>query len=661
MTVTDIDADDVEGAAEEEAPAFGILTVPENTEAVSASRDKFRIAILGDFSGRASRGVLETGSALGARKPMKLDVDTIDDVIARFRTQLVLPIGPGGASVEVELGSIDDLHPDELYENVEIFAELQNLRRMLKGGRADQAMENLKSWGDEYGTLKALARKRARGAEVPADMKLSEFAQLIGGGPESAPEATPADELIQRVVGPYVVKAEDPAVEGMVAAVDEALSGAMRGLLHHPDFQAVESLWRSLDLLSRRIETGGGLELVIYDVAAEEMAADLAAQDELTECGLFEMLAEKPGLDMGQGRLAAVIGLYQFEETPPHAELLGRMARIAAYIDAPFVASISAKLVDTKTDDVHPLVKEAWDDLKALPEAAFIGLASPRFLLRQPYGKRTDPIDPFDFEEFTQSEGLKGMLWTNPAVLVAALLGASWTQTGGKVKLGDVMTFDDMPFHYVTDSYGDQIALPCTERLLTEKTVAITAQRGIMPVLSIQGRNEVRLGSWRSVAGSELAGPWASGGVGGPAAMKQRNNAAVAAVAAASVPEAVASPIPGGEGDDVDDIMAGLEADDADVADADDDGGTDDLDALLADLDAPDDDADDADGGGLDDLDALLADLDDDTGSDDEGGGDDGGDDDLDALLAEFGDSDDDEDAGDDDMDAELEALLKDL
>ncbi|MEM9145012.1 MAG: type VI secretion system contractile sheath large subunit [Pseudomonadota bacterium] len=654
MTVTDIDAPEGEEGAVEKGPAFGTLSVPDNTESVSADRTKFRIAILGDFSGRASRGVLETGEALGARKPMKLDVDTIDDVIARFRTQLVLPIGPGGASVEVELGSLDDLHPDELYDNVEVFAELQNLRRMLKGGRAEQAMENLKSWGDEFGHLKALARKRARGTEVPADMKLTDFQKLLEANPDAQPEATPADELIRRIIGPYVVKAEDPAIEGMVSAADEALSGAMRALLHHPDFQAVESVWRSLDLLARRVETGGGLELVIYDVAAEEIAADLAAHDELTESGLFTMLAEKPGLDAGQGRLAALIGLYQFEETPPHAELLGRMAKIAAYIDAPFVASISAKLVETKTEDVHHLTKEAWDALKALPEASYLGLAAPRFLLRQPYGKRSDPIDPFDFEEFTQREGLKGMLWTNPAVLVAVLLGASWTQTGGKVTLGGVMTLDDIPFHYMTDSYGDQIALPCTERLLTEKTVAITAERGVMPVLSIQGRNEVRLGSWRSVAGGELAGPWKSGGIGGPAAMKKRNDAAVAAVAAASA-AAAPPPIPGGEDDDVDQVMADLEADDAEQAEADDDGGTEDLDALLADLDTPDEDADDE--GGLDDLDALLADLDDDAGGDD---ADDGGDDDLDALLAEFGD--DDEASEDDgDMDADLEALLKDL
>ncbi len=642
------------------APSFGSLTVPDDTAGVGAPRSKFRIAIFGDFSGRASRGALESGAALAARKPMKLDIDTLDDVIARFRTRLVLPIGPDGAAVEVELGSIDDLHPDELYDNVELFDELQTLRRSLKSGRGESALGDLLAWGEEFGKLKGAERGRAKGAELPTDMGLSDFSRLIGGEVGSQ-EPTEADELIQRIVGPYVVKAPDPEIETMVAAVDEALSGAMRSLLHHPDFQAVEASWRSLDLLARRIETGGGLELVVYDVAAEELAADLAASDELSECGLFEMLAEKPGLDAAQGRLGVLIGLYRFEETPAHAELLGRMAKIAAYIDAPFIASISPKFLDTKTDDLSLTIKSAWQALRALPEAEYLGLASPRFLLRQPYGKRTDPIDPFDFEEFSEREGLKGMLWTNPAVLAAALIGTSWVQGAGKVKLGSVMTLDDIPFYIVTDQHGDQVALPCTERLITEKASALTAERGYMPVLSIQGRPEVRLGSFRSVAGTEIAGPWGGSGIGGPEAMRARSRsdfalrAGPAAAAGAGAASAAAAAAAGDGG--LDDLLAGLDddvaADDEDVGsfDAEEDDTLDDLLAGLDD-DGDEDDADDeVDLGVSDDgdteLDDLLSGLEDDSDADE--------DDDA------SGDGDDGDDDEEDDIDSELEALLKDL
>src|SRR5664279_1133668 len=50
----------------------------------------FRIAILGDFSGRANRGVAG-GPRLRGRKPIAVDVDNVDDVVARLGAGLELP------------------------------------------------------------------------------------------------------------------------------------------------------------------------------------------------------------------------------------------------------------------------------------------------------------------------------------------------------------------------------------------------------------------------------------------------------------------------------------------------------------------------------------------------------------------------------------------
>ncbi|MCL5777307.1 type VI secretion system contractile sheath large subunit [Limibaculum sp. FT325] len=607
----------------------GTLNAPA-PEGGAEARKKFRIAILGDFSGRASRGELEIGAELGGRKPIRFDIDNSDAVIERFRTTLTLPIGADGGAVEVELGGIDDLHPDELYGNVEIFSELANLRRRLKSGSGiDRVIADMKSWGEEFGNVLPMPRRRAKGSAVPADRKLSDFKRLIGDARGAAVEATDADELIQRIVAPHVVAAPDPRAESMIAAVDAALSDAMRRVLHHPDFQAVESTWRSLDLMARRIETGGGLEIVLYDVSAEEWAADLSAQDELSECGLFEMLAEAPRLDAREGPLSAIFALYTLEETPPHAELLARMARIAAHIGAPFVASIAAGSLDTKPEDRHHLVKEAWSELRDMPEARYIGVAVPRFLLRLPYGKKTDPVDPFDFEEFTLRDGLKGMLWANPVVLAAILLAETARQGGAKMSLGQVMSIGDMPFHYMTDAHGDQVALPCTERLLTTRTAAEVVERGFMPVLSMKGRNEVRLGSFQSLGRSELAGPWGDGGWTGEGMRGRVRMETSIGLSAKGAPRPAAAAAAAGAG------AAAAAAD-----------GDEDLDDLLSGM--GDDDA----GGGDDDLDALLADV---------GGGDSGGDDDLDALLAGFGDDAPADDGGDDEMDPELAALLEGL
>src|SRR5262249_38594230 len=150
--------------------------------------------------------------------------------------------------------------------------------------------------------------------------------RLLDRGPTER-EATPVDQLLKQVVGPHVVPAKDPKQDALVASVDAAIAETMRRVLHHPDFQVTEALWRSLDLLLRNLETGSNLKVVLYDITAEELAADLSATESLEETGLYKLLVEKPAQDAQQGPLSAIVANFVFEKTPPHAELLGRIAK----------------------------------------------------------------------------------------------------------------------------------------------------------------------------------------------------------------------------------------------------------------------------------------------------------------------------------------------
>ncbi|MGR3343378.1 MAG: type VI secretion system contractile sheath domain-containing protein [Paracoccaceae bacterium] len=473
-------------------------------------RKRFRIALMGDFSGRSARGQLEIGDELKNRRATVLDPDTIDDVIAGFATTLILPIGRDGAGIEVKLENLDDLHPDELYEKVEIFSALASLKGQLgAGATAQSAQAELLKWGAEFGNLVAPPRSRSFGNSVPADRRLSDFQKLIGDTANRLTKASPLDELLAQIVGPHISAAPTADSVAMQDAVDQALSSAMRLVLHHPEFQAVESQWRSLDLIASQIEANDSLDVVLYDISAEEIAADLAAVENISDSGLMRLLGDEP-LDAQSGcsGYSALIGLYTFEETPPHAELLGRIGRIAAHIDAPFFTAISPAFMDIDKADRHRLVADAWDTLRSMPEARHLGIASPRFLLRRPYGAKSEPIYEFPFEEFTMQAGLGGMLWANPAVLITILLAQSFQLNGPGMLLGSVMSLGEMPYHYVKDQYGDQVALPCTERNLTTSKVETVVIRGFMPVISIKGRDLIRLGSFQSLAGGEILGPW---------------------------------------------------------------------------------------------------------------------------------------------------------
>ena len=84
------------------------------------ARDPFRIAILGDFTGRASREECESGSALTKRNPVIVDRDNFDDVFRKLSVSVELPVAG-----RIRFAEIDDFHPDRLYEGVRLFAPLR--------------------------------------------------------------------------------------------------------------------------------------------------------------------------------------------------------------------------------------------------------------------------------------------------------------------------------------------------------------------------------------------------------------------------------------------------------------------------------------------------------------------------------------------------------
>jgi type VI secretion system protein ImpC len=500
---------------------------------------------------------------------------------------------------------MDDFHPDQIVDNVELFSSLRDLRRNL-GSKAgfDRAAKEVLSWGGEA-PLPPPPRKAA-GAAIATDRKLSDFARLTGrpGASELADQSV--DDLMRRLVGPFVQPARDARQEQLTARVDEAMSATMRRILHHPDFQAAEAMWRGVEMLVRRIETGATMQIVLYDVSAEELAADVAATDQLDETGLYGMLVEQPALDANQGAISAVIGLYGFELMPPHADLLGRIAQVAAAANAPFVAGIGPDALKTPMHEQNPLTREAWGALRGLKASAYLGLAAPRFLLRMPYGKKSDPIDAFAFEEFTRQGGLSGMLWGHPALIPALLLAQTFERQGAKMQLGSLMSVGEMAYYIYVDPDGEQIALPCTERLYTEKQAVATSNYGVMPLLSLRGRPELRLGGFLSLAGPALAGFWAPVDVSGKAAPPPPppDEPETAAEEAEAEQESPAT-----DTSDLDALLAGLAAEPAAEAETAPEAAAteDDLDALLASLNA--DPAPTEPDATESDLDALLASL----------------------------------------------------
>ena len=199
---------------------------------------------------------------------------------------------------------------------------------------------------------------------------------------------------------------------------------------------------------------------------------------------------------------------------------MGRLAKVAMAAGAPFLAAASPHLLGCASlaesphprDWTLPLEPDgaaAWTALRSLPEASWIGLALPRFLLRMPYGKKSDPIESFDFEEMTQAPEHEDYLWGNPAFACALLLAQSFSEDGWEMRPGSHLQIDGLPLHtYEQD--GETELKPCSEALLTEEAAEQIMEHNLMPLVSLKEQDAMRLIRFQAVGVPvrALAGRW---------------------------------------------------------------------------------------------------------------------------------------------------------
>lgn len=472
----------------------------------------FRIAVLGDFSGRENRAVLD--ARLQGRKPVLIDRDNFDDVMARLTPELHLPLGgPGGPRIPVRFRELDDFHPDRLYEGLKIFQALRETRERLNDRATfDAAAAEVRSWS---GAAKdpASASGPEPGAGTSGLSARELFEQSLRATESRAGSARPARALddfqavLREIVAPYVEPRPDPQRPELVAQVDQAISGQMRALLHHPAFQALEAAWRALFFLVRRLPTDVNLKIFLLDIAKPELAADLIAT--------FELLVEQsPGAEPW----TVLAGNYTFDESADDAQLLARMAAVARHAGAPFLAAASTRLLGCDSLDAAPAPRqwhqdkettESWAAVRRLPQAGWLGLALPRFLMRLPYGKQTAPAEMFAFEEFSAAPNHEDYLWANPALACAYLLAEAFAESGWDMRPGEINEISGLPAH-VYRADGESHLKPCAEALLSEDAAEAILDRGLMPLVSVKGADAIRLVRFQSIAipAAALAGRW---------------------------------------------------------------------------------------------------------------------------------------------------------
>ncbi|MDG1281183.1 MAG: type VI secretion system contractile sheath large subunit [Pseudorhodobacter sp.] len=353
----------------------------------------------------------------------------------------------------------------------------------------------------------AEAEVQSSGGAAAESFGNSEFSNLLQK--EFRPKSDQAKSAVEQAVKTLAEQAlvntalvSDDAlrtIEGIIAEIDKKLTEQVNLVMHHADFQQLESAWRGLHYLVNNTETDEMLKIRVMSISKKEMAKTLkkfkgTAWD---QSPIFKKVYEEEFGQFGGEPYGTLVADYHFDHSPPDVELLAEMSKIAAAAHAPLITGASPTLfqMDSWSELANPrdLTKifqtpeyASWRSLRDSEDSKYVGLAMPRFLGRLPYGSKTDPVEAFAFEEDTEGAGSEKYSWVNAAYGMAVNINRSFKEYGWCSRIRGIESggaVENLPSHtFPSDDGGVDQKCP-TEIAISDRREAELARNGMMPLI----------------------------------------------------------------------------------------------------------------------------------------------------------------------------------
>jgi type VI secretion system protein ImpC len=288
-------------------------------------------------------------------------------------------------------------------------------------------------------------------------------------------------------------------IDAMRAAIDRKLTEQVTAILHHPDFQALESAWRGLNYLVMNSQTGKDLKIRVMNAGKDEVRRMLrqyrgAAWD---QSPLFKKIYEAEFGQLGGQPYGALTCDYFFDHTPPDVEMMAGLSKIGAASHTPVIAGANSTVLgmDSWQEISRPrdLAKQfeaadymAWRSFRKSNDSRYMVLTMPRFLGRRPYGANSEPVEEFAFEEDTGGGDHGKYLWLNAAYALAGRITEAFAQYGWCTRIRGVEsggTVEDLPTAlFPTDDGGVDAKCP-TEVAISDRREGELSSAGLMALI----------------------------------------------------------------------------------------------------------------------------------------------------------------------------------
>lgn len=294
-------------------------------------------------------------------------------------------------------------------------------------------------------------------------------------------------------------KVDKGLVDQMIAELDKKLSVQIDQILHHEDFQKLESAWTGLKFVIDRTNFRENIKVELLSVSKDDLLEDFEDSPEIVKSGLYKHAYTAEYGQFGGNPVGTIIGNYDFGPGPQDMSLLKNIASVSAMSHAPFIAAAGPGFFGLDDYQKLPNLKDLksifegpqyakWQSFRESEDARYVGLTMPRFLLRLPYGEDSNPVKAFNYEENVKGDH-QSYLWGNTAFAFATRLTDSFAkyrwcpniigpQSGGAV--------EDLPLHQYEAMGEIETKIP-TEVLVSDRREFELAEEGFIGLTMRKG------------------------------------------------------------------------------------------------------------------------------------------------------------------------------
>ncbi len=249
-----------------------------------------------------------------------------------------------------------------------------------------------------------------------------------------------------RQSGQRVEKLDKTLIDHHIAELDFQISRQLDAVMHHQEFQQVESLWRGLKQLVDNTDYRQNVKTEILDVAKDDLRQGFEDAPELIQSGLYWHTYTAEYDTPGGEPIGSVISAYEFDASPQDVALLRNISRVSAAAHMPFIGAVGPAFFLKETMEEVAAIKDIgnyfdraeyirWKAFRETDDARYIGLVMPRVLGRLPYGPDTVPVRSFNYVEQVKGPDHEKYLWTSAAFSFASNMVKSFVNNGWCVQI----------------------------------------------------------------------------------------------------------------------------------------------------------------------------------------------------------------------------------